>query len=183
LSKQVEILKAEKENAYALMEKLIEECLAKEMVLKEEATGILAKFEEDKENLDEAKSSLQGREGKMKEELGKANHQPEVEAKGGAATADHDWLISEGFKHVVSNLHRSAEYLSGLASVQKVAHAVGLFTGLRVAYHYCTKGRPIESVPYYHPDVQNKFKETVNSFEAKEYQYLAYLTDGVDKPL
>jgi hypothetical protein len=58
-------------------------------------------------------------------------------------TADRNWLIGEYFKHVVSNLHRSAEYSSGLASVQKAAHAVGLFTGLQVGYHYCAKGRPI----------------------------------------
>jgi hypothetical protein len=94
--------------------------------------------------------------------------------------ADHPWLVGEGFKHVVSNLHHSVEYLGALVVVQRAAHALGLFVGLKSGYRYCSKGWSIESVTYYRPDAESKFNGAVGVFEAKQYRYLTNLADFAD---
>jgi uncharacterized protein (DUF3084 family) len=118
--------------------------------LKQEATGILAKFEQDRTILEEDQKKFQVEKDKMQETQGKAARQNQkLKQKVESLSADRHWLIEEGFKHVVSNLHRSAEYLGALATVQRAAHALGLFVGLKAGYRYCSKGRSIESISYY----------------------------------
>jgi uncharacterized protein (DUF3084 family) len=111
------------------------------LALNEEATDILAKFEQEKTNLEVAQKQFQVEKDKVKETLGKAARQNQkLKQKVESLVADRRWLVEEGFKHVVSNLHRSAEYLGALASVQRAAHALGLFVGLKAGYRYCSKG-------------------------------------------
>ncbi|KAD5507445.1 hypothetical protein E3N88_15148 [Mikania micrantha] len=96
---------------------------------------------------------------------------------------DREWLIVQGFKHVVELLHRSPEYLEPLAAIQKASHAYGMYSGIRAGYKYAAAGRAMDTVAYFAPDSKAKLHRSVHAFEEMQFPFLDLVSKDGAVPL
>lgn len=98
-------------------------------------------------------------------------------------TADKTWLIREGFRHVVDQLHLGSEYRSPIEDIQQSAHTYGLHNGLRAGYKCASQQKDMESGVYYLPKARDALTVAVKAFKNAQFPYLDAVAWCIDQPL
>ncbi|KAF5784508.1 hypothetical protein HanXRQr2_Chr11g0520291 [Helianthus annuus] len=96
---------------------------------------------------------------------------------------DRKWLISEGFAHVINNVHRSDEFLNPCKDFTTYATFTGLQRGLKLGYHYSAQGVAIEKLDFYRPRIEDKMKVACRWLCDLRLPYVETLSSMVDQPL
>ncbi|KAD5803454.1 hypothetical protein E3N88_14814 [Mikania micrantha] len=187
LEKQVSCLSEEKEQAVVSMEALKEEVRVKEVQLcnsKKELEKEVEMLAKSRAVFEKEQAMFKVEEAKMKASLEQLSQDNQLlRARVEELSQDREWLIVQGFKHVVDLLHRSPEYLEPLAAIQKASHAYGMHSGIRAGYKYAAAGRAMDTVAYFAPDSKAKLHRAVHAFEEMQFPFLDLVSKDGAVPL
>ncbi|KAD6454322.1 hypothetical protein E3N88_09028 [Mikania micrantha] len=187
LEKQVSCLSEEKKQAVVSVEVLKEEMRVKEAQLcdsKKELEKEVEMLAKSRAMFEKEQAMFKTEETKMKASLEQLSQENRLlSARVEELSQDREWLIVQGFKHVVELLHRSPEYLEPLAAIQKASHAYGMHSGIRAGYKYAAAGRAMDTVAYFAPDSKAKLHRAVHAFEEMQFPFLDLVSKDGAVPL
>ncbi|KAJ0501718.1 hypothetical protein HanHA300_Chr11g0404121 [Helianthus annuus] len=99
------------------------------------------------------------------------------------STFDNQWLIEQGFHHVVTYLLHSKEFNSALGEVYTKVLNLGKHQGLIAGYKLHESGQPLEKSPLFRPEASDVFKGSVEQMEKLTYPYIHQVSACFGKPL
>ncbi|KAD7116707.1 hypothetical protein E3N88_03975 [Mikania micrantha] len=161
LEKQVSCLSEEKKQAVVSVEVLKEEMRVKEAQLcdsKKELEKEVEMLAKSRAMFEKEQAMFKTEETKMKASLEQLSQENRLlSAQVEELSQDREWLIVQGFKHVVELLHCS--------------------------YKYAAAGRAMDTVAYFAPDSKAKLHRAVHAFEEMQFPFLDLVSKDGAVPL
>ncbi|KAJ0463473.1 hypothetical protein HanHA300_Chr14g0516091 [Helianthus annuus] len=158
----------------------------------EEHKAVLAKMEESFSNARLAYANMMAGEADLKAQIEEMKaHEEEIKAENAALQAKVEdlqatktWMLSEGAKLLVKNIHKGPEMTAAVAAVNNAMSAVGVNPGLHNRYlHALKKKTPNAQVPMLNRNAEEELNAAVACFDSLAFLVVDDLPKLVNEPL